>query len=71
MLNKDNSGYDNKIEPSPGFTLRATIDCERDEIYVFSVRISNIYLFFHPLTNLCTVSKELKQTKRPQRYSAA
>lgn len=27
---------DTKNEPSPGFTLRATIDCERDEIYIFS-----------------------------------
>ncbi|XP_073845147.1 muskelin 1 [Musca autumnalis] len=27
---------DGKNEPSPGYTLRATIDCERNEIYVFS-----------------------------------
>ncbi|XP_030373545.1 muskelin [Scaptodrosophila lebanonensis] len=25
-----------KFEPLPGFTLRATIDCDRDEIYIFS-----------------------------------
>lgn len=28
---------DGKNEPSPGYTLRATIDCERNEIYIFSV----------------------------------
>ncbi|EDW85574.2 uncharacterized protein Dwil_GK23081 [Drosophila willistoni] len=27
---------DAKMEPSSGYTLRATIDCDRDEIYVFS-----------------------------------
>ncbi|XP_017485402.1 PREDICTED: muskelin isoform X1 [Rhagoletis zephyria] len=52
VLNKDNNtcggaggssvcshssgGGDAKNEPSPGYTLRATIDCDRDEIYIFS-----------------------------------
>lgn len=36
ILNKDNKFYENKNEPSPGYTLRATIDSERNEIYVFS-----------------------------------
>lgn len=35
-LNKDNKCYENKNEPSPGYTLRATIDSDRDEIYIFS-----------------------------------
>lgn len=35
-LNKDNRCYENKNEPSAGYTLRATIDCDRDEIYIFS-----------------------------------
>ncbi|KAH8270798.1 hypothetical protein KR018_005078 [Drosophila ironensis] len=42
VLNKEHShhgtitGNEAKFEPSSGYTLRATIDCERDEIYVFS-----------------------------------
>ncbi|XP_055919680.1 muskelin isoform X2 [Eupeodes corollae] len=36
LLNKDNKCYENKNEPSAGYTLRATIDCDRDEIYIFS-----------------------------------
>ncbi|XP_067630617.1 muskelin isoform X2 [Eurosta solidaginis] len=31
-----NTVSDAKNEPSPGYTLRATIDCDRDEIYIFS-----------------------------------
>ncbi|XP_049309463.1 muskelin isoform X1 [Bactrocera dorsalis] len=31
-----NNASDTKNEPSPGYTLRATIDCDRDEIYIFS-----------------------------------
>ncbi|XP_001361411.1 muskelin isoform X1 [Drosophila pseudoobscura] len=42
VLNKEHpnqgttAGNEAKFEPSSGYTLRATIDCERDEIYVFS-----------------------------------
>uniref|UniRef100_A0A1A9ZKV8 LisH domain-containing protein n=1 Tax=Glossina pallidipes TaxID=7398 RepID=A0A1A9ZKV8_GLOPL len=47
ILNKNDNNYNNHgvnasmcndgtNEPSPTYTLRATIDCERDEIYVFS-----------------------------------
>ncbi|ALC41608.1 muskelin, partial [Drosophila busckii] len=42
ILNKEHShqcstaSTEAKFEPSPGYTLRATIDCDRDEIYVFS-----------------------------------
>lgn len=42
VLNKENSHHGNtitseaKFEPSSGYTLRATIDCDRDEIYIFS-----------------------------------
>ncbi|XP_064543793.1 muskelin [Drosophila montana] len=42
LMNKENSHLGNtasteaKFEPSSGYTLRATIDCDRDEIYVFS-----------------------------------
>ncbi|KAH8400886.1 hypothetical protein KR009_001632 [Drosophila setifemur] len=43
VLNKEHphhgttAGNEAKFEPSSGYTLRATIDCERDEIYIFSV----------------------------------
>ncbi|XP_053966512.1 muskelin isoform X1 [Anastrepha ludens] len=33
---KHHSSSDAANEPSPGYTLRATIDCDRDEIYIFS-----------------------------------
>lgn len=33
-----NNNPDGKNEPSP-VALRATIDCERDEIYIFSVSV--------------------------------
>ncbi|XP_034135875.1 muskelin isoform X2 [Drosophila guanche] len=42
VLNKEHpnqgttAGNEAKFEPSSGYTLRATIDCERDEIYIFS-----------------------------------
>ncbi|XP_055379380.1 muskelin isoform X2 [Condylostylus longicornis] len=36
VLNPNNCGNLYKSEPPAGFTQRATIDCERDEIYVFS-----------------------------------
>ncbi|KAH8375385.1 hypothetical protein KR200_002878 [Drosophila serrata] len=42
ILNKEHpnhgttAGNEAKFEPSSGYTLRATIDCERDEIYIFS-----------------------------------
>ncbi|XP_034476504.1 muskelin isoform X2 [Drosophila innubila] len=42
VLNKEHSHHGNintseaKFEPSSGYTLRATIDCDRDEIYIFS-----------------------------------
>ncbi|XP_013106897.1 muskelin [Stomoxys calcitrans] len=34
--NNPSNSADGKNEPSPGYTLRATIDCERNEIYIFS-----------------------------------
>lgn len=43
LINKEhshlgtNTSTEAKFEPSSGYTLRATIDCDRDEIYVFSV----------------------------------
>ncbi|EDW09382.1 uncharacterized protein Dmoj_GI19068 [Drosophila mojavensis] len=42
LINKEhshlgtNTSTEAKFEPSSGYTLRATIDCDRDEIYVFS-----------------------------------
>ncbi|KAM8713553.1 hypothetical protein ACLKA7_013817 [Drosophila subpalustris] len=42
VLNKEHPHQGNtstteaKFEPSSGYTLRATIDCDRDEIYIFS-----------------------------------
>lgn len=42
--NNPTQSSDGKNEPSPGYTLRATIDCERNEIYIFSVRIQTYYI---------------------------
>lgn len=42
--NNPTHSSDGKNEPSPGYTLRATIDCERNEIYIFSVRIQTYYI---------------------------
>lgn len=45
VFNRENSLHGStasseaKFEPSSGYTLRATIDCDRDEIYIFSVRL--------------------------------
>lgn len=38
VVNTDNMKSDKNNVPQSGFTQRATIDCERDEIYVLSVR---------------------------------
>lgn len=51
VLNKERNNNNVKNEPSPGFTLRATIDCDRDEIYVFSV-----HYYFVDILILCNSS---------------
>lgn len=38
-ITADNSKPDRHNVPQSGFTQRATIDCERDEIYVLSVSV--------------------------------
>lgn len=43
VVKTDNSKSDKNNVPQSGFTQRATIDCERDEIYVLSVRINSSY----------------------------
>lgn len=64
--------------PQSGFTQRATIDCERDEIYVLSVsskRIGNWYLnyyFFENETGLISMrEKNLFCAEFEQREGAA
>lgn len=44
VVNTDNMKSDKNNVPQSGFTQRATIDCERDEIYVLSVsRLDRFY----------------------------
>lgn len=42
VVNNDHANEEGKNMPPSGFTQRATIDCERDEIYVLSVSNSII-----------------------------
>lgn len=42
VINTDNMKADKNNVPQCGFTQRATIDCDRDEIYVLSVNIESI-----------------------------
>lgn len=42
VINTDNMKTDKNNVPQSGFTQRATIDCDRDEIYVLSVNIENV-----------------------------
>ncbi|KAH8299381.1 hypothetical protein KR044_000853 [Drosophila immigrans] len=56
VLNKEphqgnTSTSEAKFEPSSGYTLRATIDCERDEIYIFSVRFTDLPITVASLIN--------------------
>lgn len=55
VVNNDHSNGEGKNMPPSGFTQRATIDCERDEIYVLSVSSIiignlNLILMFAPPT---------------------
>lgn len=45
IVNTDNMKSDKNNVPQSGFTQRATIDCERDEIYVLSVSHSFCYKY--------------------------
>lgn len=52
VINTDNMKTDKNNVPQAGFTQRATIDCERDEIYVLSVNKTKLFffcIFFLPL----------------------
>lgn len=66
VVNNDHTNGEGKNMPPSGFTQRATIDCERDEIYVLSVsniviRNLNINLKFRPIE-----PQQGERTKRPE-----
>lgn len=52
-INADNMKAEKSNVPQSGFTQRATIDCERDEIYVLSVSI-----FFSRLICWCQFTEK-------------
>lgn len=41
-MTPENNNTDTKNVPQSGFTQRATIDCEKDEIYVLTVNLNAI-----------------------------
>lgn len=49
VINTDNMKTDKNNVPQSGFTQRATIDCDRDEIYVLSVCIEHFEELMIPL----------------------
>lgn len=46
VVNTDGMKTDRNDVPQSGFTQRATIDCERDEIYVLSVSLFFLVFLF-------------------------
>lgn len=67
VVNNDHTNGEGKNMPPSGFTQRATIDCERDEIYVLSVS-TNIFGNFNFILKLVssTEPQQGERTKRPE-----
>lgn len=63
VVNNDHINSDGRIMPPSGFTQRATIDCDRDEIYVLSVSPLFFEFFVSYVFNiLCAESQQRKGT---------